>query len=77
MVVMLGFVPFTIMGGLKSVLSIIYPNYWFVLPYLAVFMLSPWINLVLHQASNKTLKYYLGIMIAIEMLLPLMKAPTI
>lgn len=76
-VVMLGFIPFTIMGGLKSVLSIIYPNYWFVLPYLAVFMLSPWINLVLHQASNKALKYYLGIMIAIEMLLPLMKAPTI
>lgn len=64
-------------GGVKSVLSIIYPNYWFVLPYLAVFMLSPWVNLVLHQASDKTLKYYLGIMIAIEMLLPLMKAPTI
>lgn len=64
-------------GGVKSVLSIIYPNYWFVLPYLAVFILSPWINLVLHQTSDKTLKYYLGIMIAIEMLLPLMKAPTI
>ena len=57
-------------GGLKSVLSIMYPNYWFVLPYLAVFMLSPWINLVLQQASDKTLKYYLSIMIAIEMLLP-------
>ena len=76
-VVMLGLVPFTVMGGLKSILSIMYPNYWFVLPYLAVFMLSPWINLVLHQSSNKALMCYFGIMIAIEMLLPLMKAPTI
>lgn len=76
-VVICKFVPYSIVGCVQAIFSIIYTQYWFVIPYIIVVLLAPWINLILAQASKKALYYYFGILVAVEIFLPLIKAPTV
>ena len=76
-VLFLGIYSFSIGGLIKSLLPIVYKQYWFVLPFLVICAIAPWINKILNESSIKTLKWYFSSLIVVEMLLPLIGATTV
>lgn len=77
LVVALGFVKFSITGGVLSLLPIIYSQYWFVAPFLLVLVLSPCLNKLLLAFTDKQRKWYFALLLAIELVLPLIFAKTV
>ncbi len=73
----LGVYSFSFGGLTKYLFPIVFKQYWFVLPFLTVCAIAPWINDILRKSTPKTLKWYFVIMILIEMILPLIGAITI
>lgn len=76
-VLLIGVYDFSIGGLVKSLFPIVLKQYWFVLPFIVVCAIAPWINQILKNSDSKTLKWYFGSLIMIEMLLPLMGATTV
>ena len=76
-VLLIGVYDFSIGGLVKSLLPIIMKQYWFVLPFIVVCAIAPWINQILKNSDSKTLKWYFGSLIIIEMFLPLVGATTV
>lgn len=76
-VLLIGVYDFSIGGLVKSLFPIIMKQYWFVLPFIVVCLIAPWINQILKNSDSKTLKYYFGTLIMIEMVLPLIGATTV
>lgn len=74
---LIGIYDFSIGGLLKSLFPIIMKQYWFVLPFIVVCAIAPWINQILKNSSNATLKWYFGSLILVEMVLPLVRATTV
>ena len=72
-----GFVAFSITGGVLSLLPIIYSQYWFVAPFLLVLVLSPCLNKLLLAFTDKQRKWYFALLLAIELVLPLIFAKTV
>lgn len=70
-VVCLGLIDFSFKGVYLSLLPIIYSQYWFATPFLLVLVLSPWINKMLSDLSNKQKYWYFGLLFAIELIFPL------
>lgn len=76
-VLTIGVYDFSIGGLVKSLLPIVYNQYWFVLPYIVVCAVAPWINQILKTLDSKTLKWYFGTLIMVEMILPLVNATSV
>lgn len=76
-VLLIGVYDFSIGGLVKSLFPIVLKQYWFVLPFIVVCAIAPWINQILKNSDSKTLKWYFGSLIMIEMLLPIMGATTV
>ena len=72
-----GICEFKFMGGVISLFPICYSQYWFVAPFLAILVLSPWINQILKSLTKRQFYCYFGILTAIELILPLGFAKTI
>lgn len=77
LLIVLGFCNFSTRGLVRSLLPIIYGAYWFVLPFIVVCLLSPWINNIIRDSDKTVLRCYFGLMFLIEMILPMVKAPTV
>lgn len=73
----IGVYDFSIGGLIKSLFPIVLKQYWFVLPFIVVCAIAPWINQILRNSDSKTLKWYFGSLIMIEMILPLVGATTV
>lgn len=76
-VLLIGVYYFSIGGLVKSLFPIVLKQYWFVLPFIVVCAIAPWINQILKNSDSKTLKWYFGSLIMIEMVLPLVGATTV
>lgn len=73
----LGIYGFSIIGLVTALFPFIFTMYWFILPYLVVFAISPWLNYILASSSPKTLWWFFGCLIAVELILPMIKASTV
>ena len=60
-----------------ALFPVIYNQYWFVLPYIVTLLLSPYINRFIKESSLLEFKWFLIILITLEIILPTLKAPTI
>lgn len=76
-VLLIGVYDFSIGGLVKSLFPIVMKQYWFVLPFIVVCLIAPWINQIIKNSDSKTLKWYFGLLIMIEMVLPLIGATTV
>lgn len=76
-VLLIGVYDFSIGGLVKSLFPIVLKQYWFVLPFIVVCAIAPWINQILKNSDSKTLKWYFGSLVMIEMVLPLVGATTV
>lgn len=77
LVLIIGIYDFSLGGLVKSLFPIVMNQYWFVLPFIVVCAIAPWINRILKKSDSKTLKWYFGSLIMIEMCLPLVGAITV
>lgn len=76
-VLVIGVYDFSIGGLVKSLLPIVTKQYWFVLPFIVVCAIAPWVNQILKTSNNTTLKWYFVSLILVEMVLPLARANTV
>lgn len=76
-VLLIGIYDFSIGGIVRSLLPIVYKQYWFILPFIVVCAIAPWINRILKESSPEILKWYFASLIVVEMLLPLIGATTV
>ena len=76
-VVLAGASAFSIGGLVKSICPLIFTQYWFILPYIVVFLISPWLNHIIDTLTSKQLFCYFAILLLIECLLPVINAKTI
>lgn len=60
-----------------SLFPIIYSQYWFVMPFLTILVLSPWLNQLLLTFTDNQKKWYFVLLFAIELVLPLVFANTV
>lgn len=73
----LGYIEFSPKALMVALFPILYSAYWFIVPYLVVLLLSPWINNIIKTESKQMLIGYFVILGSIEIIFPMLKANTI
>lgn len=64
-IIIIGINEFTIGGLVTALFPFVYKMYWFILPYLVVFAISPWLNYILASSSKSTLYWFFGSLVAV------------
>ena len=77
LVILFGICHFSLGGGIKALFPIVFTQYWFILPYITIFFLAPWLNYFIASLTTKRLLFFLIFLFLIECILPIINAKTI
>lgn len=69
--VILGKQILTIKTGILALFPIIFSQYWFVIPFLFVCLIGPWLNDIVRKLDTKGIVYFYGLQFIAILLLPI------
>ena len=69
--------PITAKGVIGALLPIVYPQYWFVLPFLLVIILAPFINNIISNSNKKQITSFFIVLAAIELIMPVIHSKSV
>lgn len=73
----MGFIIPSISAIVYGILPIIYKQYWFFVPYIALVIISPLINKCIELSDKKQLQLMFGFLIVVELILPMINSTTV
>ncbi len=77
LLVVLGRVPFSVMGAIRAVLPVLFDEYWFATAYIVLCILSPFLNSLLNSFSPKQYWLFLGTILVLWSIIPTFTAQTL